>query len=145
MGLRDLTFRDGTVQTSGGDLVVRGLSLEDVVPLVRQHGTALSTLFIEIAGDRDNALDNMQTLAGALAQAAPLAAAEIIALGAGEPGELDRADVATARRVPLPDQIAILERIGTLTFATEGSLKKALETVIRVARGMRAELQALQT
>lgn len=140
MGL-NFTLPTEKVVFPGGDLTVRGLSLEDVTTLVRHHGAALSGLFATITAAKSGEvdLDNMTAMASALATAAPRAAAEAIAIAADEPDKVD-----LAGQLNLTVQIEALEKIGALTFTSEGGIKKVLETVIRVAQGTAGAVKSLR-
>lgn len=131
MTLKSLVVATATVKTSGGEFTVRGLSLTDILFLVSKHRAAMKALFDKfVKGQSDVALESYSNLGAALIESAPDVAAEIIALAADEPEEIE-----TVKRISFPAQIEALERIGDLTFAAEGSPKKVVETVIRVLSG----------
>lgn len=130
MGLNHLTFKTETVQTSGGEFTVRGLTLPDVVEIFSSNTSQLSALFDEIKIGKDGqvVLSNMGVFALHIAQAAPDVASDIISRAA------DEDDRSIARGFVLPVTIDALEKIGRLTFATEGSAKKFMETIILMVR-----------
>ncbi len=140
MGLKDLTIPERTVKTPGGDLTVRGLSLEDFTILASEFGPTMVTLFERFSGTMKSGeeIDFGTIGKDLLTSAAPLVAA-LIALGAGEPESRD-----IARRLPAPVQLEALEAIGILTIAVDGGLKKVAETVIRVAQASTTALTSLQ-
>lgn len=141
MGLSNFNFNQKVVSTSGGDIPVSGLSLNDLMRLTQTHAVPMAALFDRITaqGLGDDAISSTaQLLAGF-----PDLAAGIIASGAGE-GH-DPAQVALAKRIPFPDQVALLEAIGESTFATAGGAKKFLETVTRVMSGTTSLLRELSS
>lgn len=142
MGLKELKFPEATIKTPGGDITVRGLSLRDITELVRRHKAAFEGLFNDVtSGKADlDSLTNGDTLIAMLAQTAPELAAEVIAAGAGDGGDLEAIEV--AKSLPFPTQVELLEQIGLLTFAMEGGLKKVVETVTRV---MQSSTNALES
>lgn len=141
MGLRDLRLPSSEVPVPGGDsFAVRGMSLQDVSVLVRHHGAAMTLLFdryIKQSGEGLPAAD-MATMGRALLEIAPDAAAEMIALAAGEPESID-----IVRTLPLPVQVDALDKLMAHTFTTEQDLKKVIETVIRAATGATGALNSL--
>ena len=140
MGLSHLKAQVATVNSPGGKITVRGFSLDDVIAVVGRHQAVLSELFAKIRSNSDGSfsLDDSMGLATTLFAAAPNAAVEIIAAAADEP------DVELARKLAFPIQIEILEACAKLTFATAGSAKKVLETIIRVANGATAAITAIR-
>ena len=142
MGLKDLSFPSEMVKTSGGDLALRGLCLEDVIQLVNSHKAVVEKMFngaMEIESPEEDIgeteiLSQIRSMdiAGKLIKEAPLVAAHVIALGAGDG---DKESIEIARKLPVTVQVECLDKIGTMTFVAEGGAKKFLETVIRVAQG----------
>lgn len=131
MTLANLSTVTKVVKAPGGEFSVRGLSLSDILVLVSAHRKAMSELFETFANSGSDAnLENTQKLAGSVISSAPALAAEIIALAADEPTEIEN-----AKRLPFPAQLEALEIIGELTFATVGSPKKVVEIVIRAMEG----------
>lgn len=140
MGLKDLTIPEKTVKTPGGDITVRGLSLEDFTILAAEFGPTMVTLFEKFSGTmaEGGEIDFGTIGKDLLTSAAPLVAA-LIAHGAGEPESRE-----VARKLPAPVQLEALEAIGILTVSVEGGLKKVAETVIRVAQASTSALTSLQ-
>jgi hypothetical protein len=144
VGLKHLTLNVETIVTPAGDFTVRGLNFDDISTLVRLNFEALSAVFANAKMDakgeiKDLKLNNTAALAGSLATSAPQVVAQIIALGA------DEDDLSEVAKIPFPNQLEALEAIGKLTFATEGSPKKVLETVIRIVNGATSTLGSLKT
>lgn len=136
----DFTPTGEVVTFPGGQMTVRGLSLADIATLVRSHADLMSDMFSKVAQDPENALSVAAVIGARLLDEAPALAVHAIALAADSADRIE--DVA---RIPFPAQIAALETIARLTFATENDLKKVIETVIRTAQGMTGALQNLQT
>lgn len=127
----------------GGDITVRGLGLEDVTVLLQKHGVALAGLFTAITAAKATGgevdINNMASMAGALAQAAPKAAAEAIALAADAADQVDNIS-----KLNLTVQIQVLEKIGKMTFTSERGLGELLEIVINVAKGTTGLVKSLR-
>ncbi len=149
MGLKHLKLASEEIEFAGGKFAVRGLNFEDITIIVRQNAAPLAVLFEKIqSGDTNVSLEDAASIASSMAASAPEAVATIIAL-ASEPAPsiawvVDPEDLEAARKLPFPVQIEALEKIGRLTFATEGGPKKVLETIIRVANGTSATIADLR-
>lgn len=129
MGLRDLVLPTETIKVpGGGDFTVRGLSMIDVSAILKLHGAALETIYLEriVLGSEDPENFNMAALGRAVMQAAPLAMAQAIAQASGEPDQAKK-----VASLPLPFQVEAMERILALTFVSEEAAKNFLGTVIR--------------
>lgn len=143
MGLKNLKFPEATIEFSGGDFAVRGLSLNDISWLVQRHGQKLNNLFTQFQQSADE-LDTATVAAFALPllQSAPEIAAELIACATG-----DAEDAEMAAQLPFPVQLDALEKLVELTFSAGGGPKKLVEIVVRLAQGttgLLAELKAPQ-
>lgn len=102
---------------------VRGLGLNDVAVLVREHFPDLESLF-ELFGNLEQMdAQKMQPLVLSVVSNAPGFAANVIALAAGEGSAED------AERLPFPIQVQALLDIGELTFNDVGGIKKAMELI----------------
>lgn len=129
MGLRDLVLPTEVIKVpGGGEFTVRGLSMTDLSAIMRLHGAALETVYLEriVQGSEDPENFNMAALGRAVMEAAPLAVAQAIAQAAGEPDEAK-----TVARLPFPFQVEAIEAILALTFASEEAGKNFLGTVLR--------------
>jgi hypothetical protein len=126
MGLKDLRIPTETVEVpGGGEFAVRGLSFVDLRLLVSKHASELAEFFDLVAnGSGELAITNAAAVAGQFINDAPAIAAEVIALASGEK---DVFEIALA--LPFPVQVDALTKIGKLTFASEDSAKKFLQTV----------------
>lgn len=144
MGLTlQLLARETVEAARGQSFEVRGLSLPDMTRLVRHHGGALQLLIDRFAeGNLAAGLEDITALGSALMNAAPEAAAEAIALAAGD-GFPEPVEIEIARQLPASVQLEALEKIGRLSFTAEGGPGKFVEMVIRVARGLRGTISPL--
>jgi hypothetical protein len=140
MGLKTVQVPETTVKFTGGEVVVRGLSLTDIIALARQYGPTMAAGFeqAQAAAAAGNGFD-LGAIGKDLLATAPELVAAVIAYGAGEPDEMEM-----AKKLPAPVQLECLEAIGAHTVATEGGLKKVVETVIRVAQATTGALTSLQ-
>ena len=134
----NLIIASRTLETSGGSpLTVRGLGLPAIVFLVRQHGPALQGFYEKIVSDEMD-LANLPGLAAELAEQSVELVAQIIACGVGAPEKWGK-----LLGLPIGDQVALLEAVGELTFATEGGVKKVVATVARVMAGLNQTMDSL--
>src|SRR5690625_7472057 len=105
MGLKHIKLPSAEVEFSGSNIAVRGLSLDDVAYLVRQHQKSLETLYNEFKAGGDLSASGAMAFVGPLVERTTQLAADIIACGAG--GH-DAAGI--ARTPPLPGRGALLEQ-----------------------------------
>lgn len=128
MGLKDLELPKSDVQISdNAKIVVRGLSSSDFSKLINKFGPTLVSLFDTLkdrfdGGDIDG--EDIATVAQLALQAAPDLVAEVIALAADEPDQVE-----AAKRLRVSVQIEALEKILNLTFTSEAEVKKSVEIV----------------
>lgn len=140
----------------GGDITVRGLSVDQVAALVREDQQALVAVFDRImkrddikamaeqvaegdTPDVDVADLGMTDVASELLTTAPRLVAKIIAWAAHEPDAVDE-----AAQLPFPTQLEILVEIGRRTFETTAP-GKFMETVIALTQSANTGLAAAQT
>lgn len=122
-------------------LPLRGLALDDILKLARLHGPALAELYQRIMADPEGfSLDDTKTVVMDLMEHAPAVAADVIALSADEPGAAH-----VARKMVFSKQLECLTVIGRLTFQTEEDVKKALEAIIQMAKGMSQTVAVART
>lgn len=126
MALRDITIKKTEIEVPDGTFAVRGLALIDVNSLFSRYADTAADLFKTLMQGEVTQNDSAQ-IANMLVKDAPALAAAIIATAADEP-EMEE----LVSRLPFPIQIEALEAVGTLTFTTEGSLKKVFETLIQL-------------
>lgn len=141
MGLKDLTIPSVPVKTPGGEFSVLGLSLNDITYVLQRHAVEVAQVISAVEANQ-GAVSNelVSELAVTMIQSAPSLAADIIAVAAGEPDQ-----VATVRALPFPVQLDAIEKIGNQTFEVYGGPGKALEAVIRLAKGTTSLLGSLST
>lgn len=142
MGLKHLKLAVAKVQLPEGDIVFRGLSLNDIIPIVEAHKAPLAAFFSGAMAAGKTGLLDTSAIAVGLINAVPDVVAQIIAVAEVD-GDTDAESVEIAGRLPFPAQLEALEKIGGLTFASS-SPKKVLETVIRVAAGATAAIKDLR-
>lgn len=145
MGLKSFTPATEEVGLPDGDtFAVRGLSLEDIAILLREHYEPIKALFDEYVGEAS--VQGVSVATGELAdiddleevmlnslQIAPALMADVIARAADEPKL-----VSVIRRLPAGTQIEALEKILKLTLSAEGGLEKLAETVTRLTGSLTA-------
>jgi len=134
MGLKDLRLPTELVEVpGGGEFTVRGLSLTDMRALVTKYSTELAQLFELFSqdGSTDEArIGNAAATAARFINESPSIAAEVIAIASGEKDVFE-----IVLGLPFPIQVDALTKVGKLTFASEDSAKKFLQTA-RSAIGM---------
>lgn len=137
MGLSHITIPRKTVDMDDGQkFEVRAISTNDLIGLVATHGPGLAMIFGKIkSGElgQDLTADAVRDGIFELAQGFPDIAATIIAIAAD--GYTDE-EMEVARRLPLPAQADAIEKIFGLTFSSEATVKKLLESLTRMMLGV---------
>ena len=119
---REITFE-------GGSFAVKGIALNEISILVREHFPDLDAVFdLFHSGMQGMDATEIQQLAMVAVSQAPGLAANIIALAAGE------GDASDAAKLAAPVQVKALIEIGDLTFKDVGGPKKALELITALLR-----------
>lgn len=140
MGLKDLRLPTEPVEVpGGGSFAVRGLSLTDMRALVTKYSSELAQLFELFANDGstdETRIGNAAATAAKFINESPAIAAEVIAIASGEHDVYE-----IVLLLPFPIQVDALTKIGKLTFASEDSAKKFLQT----ARSMIGLFQVSQS
>jgi len=110
----------------GGEVTVRGLSLDDVAVLMNLYLQDIDALFGMYDQSRaaDERVAEMARFAVVLCREAPALVGHAIALAADEPDEIDR-----ARKMPLPVQVELVKAILELTFEEAGGARKFFESL----------------
>lgn len=139
MGLKHIKLPEAQVKFPGGDIAVRGLSLDDLSFIVQRHGAKLNVLFTSFTEKGELTVEGVADFALPLLQAAPEIASELIACASGDP-----ADAGIAATLPFPVQLEALEKLAELTFNVSGGPKKLVETVLRMAKGTTGLLESLK-
>ena len=137
MGLRNLTFPTAIVQTSGGPLPVRGLSLDHVLGLFYRHRPEVTAFYDAVLGSSsksDITPDDLTLIALRMIDLAPTLVAEVIALAGGTDArdpDFDN-EVGLARyRLNLSEQLDALEKIAAQTFTSDMPPGKIAALVIQ--------------
>jgi hypothetical protein len=133
MALHDFMVVTEEVSFRGGRFALRGLALNDVSELVRNHLPELNKLFqlYDNEETRENALAESARFAITIVRETPIMVAKMIALAADEPQAVD-----VAARLPLPVQVECVRKIIELTFEEAGGAKKFLDSVMSLVGGM---------
>lgn len=119
-------------------LPVRGLGLQEIAILIREHMPDLEGIVEMVMATEDWRDLNLGPLAGSLVSQAPGLAANIIALSAGEPDFA--ADVMT---MPIGVQAKLLNAISQLTFEDVGGIKNGLGVIMGLLKKM--DTKSMQT
>lgn len=117
---------------------VRGLNLVDIMGLVERHKKPLSEAFANLSGDNEAALKSFGAMSSAFLNGLPEVAADVIAVATDQPTK-----VASARKIVVSVQLAMLEKIAELTFAAEGGAGKVLEIVVSAVSGTSGVVKTL--
>ncbi len=133
MGLKNLVIPQVAIKVPDNeDIVVRGLGVDSIMFLVRHHRETLEVLFNK-AQSGELAASDADAIALELISSSGIMVGMIIACGAGEPDQWQK-----AMQLPVSIQAEALLQIGTLTFAAEGGVGKFMQTVLRVMSGVAA-------
>lgn len=126
MGLRNLTFPTVEVQTSGGNLAVRGLSLDHILRLFYRHREDVTALYgatrTRAQSGEPPSYDDVTVIGIKMISAAPQIVAEIIAVASGSDPQDDAGfsgDVGIVRAMSVAEQLDALEKIAGQTFTSE--------------------------
>lgn len=136
MSLTDFAPPKTVVHSRGGDVEVRGLTLDDIAVLMRDHlddVNALVELFERNAGTptADNMVSQIVTNAVSLIREAPGLVAMMIAMACDEPDAVDN-----ARSMSMSLQVKVIKAIAELTFEEAGGPKNFIESLMMLLRGM---------
>lgn len=129
MGLKGYASSQPTREveiSDGRKFAVRGLSFVDLRTLVVRHSNEIASVFDLLVQGRTGTLE-IESAAGVAAQFIeqfPALSADIIAQASGEEGSFE-----DALALPFPVQTDAIQQIIQLTFSTEGSVKKFIQTV----------------
>jgi hypothetical protein len=126
MSLADYKPATEVVNLPGGvSFTVRGLSLDDVGSLMKNHLEDLDKLLrlFKERGTNELIADGASA-AIRLVQGAPVFAAQMIAIASDEPGAVEQAG-----KLTVPVQIDAIKKVLKLTFQDAGGLKKFFESL----------------
>lgn len=126
MGLADYQPPAETIEYKGGSFDVRGIALDDLALLLKNHMADIDALIdiYEKEVREDVRVTAIAQYAMGLVKEAPGLVANAIALCSDAPDSVDK-----ARRLPLAVQVKALEAIGRLTFEEAGGPKKFFESL----------------
>lgn len=120
---------------------VRAVSTNDLMVLVSEHGPTLGLIFGKLTGGAQKpgslTTDTVQHLVFDMAREFPGIAAEIIALAADA---YDSEGIKMAGDLPITVQVTAIEKVFHLTFASEGDIKKFVESLTRMLVGVSGAL-----
>lgn len=123
MGLKNLRLPSAEINVPGGEsFTVRGLSTVELEDLYRNNKESVSELFDKYMSGDDE--PNWNMLISDTLRLAPGLIAEVIAIGADAPEDVD-----VVQKFPPGLQMKALERIGALTFSLDTEGKNLLEIV----------------
>lgn len=131
MSLSDYVPQRVTVPLRGGSLQVRGLALDDVTILLQNHLPDLDTLFDlyqEAQTDHTKVSDTAKYAVQIIKQA-PGLVANMIALAADEPDQVEK-----ARVLPIAAQQKALMEILRISFEEAGGPKKFFASLMGILR-----------
>lgn len=135
MSLADFTVHRDQVAFQGGTLSVRGLSLNDITFLVRDHLDELNTLFAmyEKEETRETAAAQSVQFAIRIIKETPRLVAQLIVLASDSPQD----QLAKAETLPLPVQVEMMRKIIEMTFEEAGGAKKFLDSLVTMVTALR--------
>lgn len=130
MGLKDYVVPTRTIPLPGDqNMVVRGLSFNDISALVIDHGPRLLLVFNSVYEKAKAKTLTGGDVAGFIQETltrSPELVAQIIAMAADEPGQ-----AAQAAKLPPVVQMEAMQEIVALTFVSEAEVKKLVEIVTK--------------
>jgi hypothetical protein len=137
MALKDFTIRREEMRFQGGVVLMRGLALNDITHLLREHLAELNTLFklYEKEDTRDTAIAQSINFATTIVMKTPELAATAITLACDEIDSPEALDV--ARKLPFPTQVEMIRKIIELTFEEAGGLKKFIDSLVGTIQTLR--------
>jgi len=141
MPISDFVPAVEVVPFPGGTFTVRAISLPDVAILIDAHEYTITSLVEKVQNRRDvisqygedeEAFQKViADLLTELIRESPIVVANLIAICADEPDQMDRAS-----KLPITVQLEALTQIAKLTFTDLASVKKLVADVIAMVRGM---------
>lgn len=129
MSLKDFVIPRKTVTCQGGDLSVRGLSLNDVSFVMRDYLGELENLYRTYRADEEAqktvAVAEGVKFAITVVKESPKLVAQLIVMASDEEQQLF--DIAL--KMPITSQVEILRTIFELTFEEAGGAKKFVDSL----------------
>lgn len=142
--LKQLDLATRTVETSAGNLAVRGLSVREIFNLAELFRPTMATLFEELAkaaasnSDASVSAEQAMAITVNLFREAPEFIASVIVLGAGDQLD-DEASMATARLLDVGSQVALINAIAELTFAAGGGMGNVVRLLMSAIAGVSSQ------
>lgn len=135
MSLQDFVINREDVAFRGGTISVRGLALNDITSLMRNHIDEVSTLFrlYDKEETRETAMAQSAQFAITIIQQTPELVARLIVMASDSAPE----DIAKAERLSLSTQVELLRNIIELTFEEAGGAKKFIDGLIKMVAVLR--------
>ncbi len=135
MSLHHIKIRRETVEMDDGQkFEVRGITANDLMSLVGTQGAVLAMIYARAVesrqGGRPLTDDDVKGLLMKLAKDFPDMVASVVAYASDS---ADEEGMAIARSLTFATQIAALEAIFRLTFASEAAVKKLVESLSNMA------------
>lgn len=117
-------------------ITVRGISLDDIMKLVRIHGKDIAAFFddLKVGPESSVAAPSTAELVITALKTIPEVVADLIVL-ATDAAPSDKASL-VARRLPLPVQTKAIMEIARLTFEEHGGVGEFVETVLMMFGGV---------
>lgn len=131
MSLKTLNLQTRTVETPGGNLTVRGISLSEILLLANAFKPVMESVFREMmeATDDVDPVQRATDLTARLFTDVPEFISSIIVLGCGESLD-DKESMKVASLLDLGSQVALVNAIGEVTFAAGGGAKNVVRLVV---------------
>lgn len=144
MGLRNIVIARHRIDLGDGQsFEVRGISLFDIMSVLNDYGPQMALMFGKIMAQKaeNGGLDNA-TVRKVIADVSgefPDVLAAAIALASDD---YTPATVEIAKQLPMMHQIAAIEAIFSLTFKSEGDIKKLIESLTEMMVAATGTLKA---
>lgn len=121
------------VSFKGGQFEVRGITLDDLAILLKNHLNDIENLvdMFQKEPDHEAAVASLLKHSITLIREAPGLVANLIALASDEPDAVDN-----ARSLSMPIQVKAIQSIAQLSFEEAGGPKKFVESLWMLLKGM---------
>lgn len=142
MSLRNLKIARRTVETPGGDIVVRGLTLDDLIIVSQLYGPQAAVLFGAFQEQKSEleAADVKAILQSVSDQLGDLLAG-VVALASND---YDAETVQIAKELPFNVTFEVLVAVFELTFTNEAQLKKFVESLVKMVSGAAKAIETVR-
>lgn len=142
MSLKTLSLTTRTIELPGGQLTVRGLSLDDILILVGLYKPAMEAIYQQIStiNADPNRADEIEAVVSTFVADMPDFVSSLIVMGAGEDVN-DKESHKAARLLDLGSQVAVINAIGEATFASGGGAGNVFRLIVRAVQGTTSLLQ----